>query len=88
MLYEVITYEAGGAEEICPAPVDDALSARVRELALRAHLALGCQGCSRSDFIVTEDGPVLLEVNTLPGMTPTSLVPQAAAAAGLSFEVV
>lgn len=79
-------YEIGGAEEICPAPVDDELSARVRELALRAHLALGCEGCSRSDFIVTNDGPVLLEINTLPGMTPTSLVPKAAAAAGMSFE--
>ncbi len=79
-------YEADGAEEICPAPVDDALSAQVRELALRAHFALGCEGCSRSDFMVGEDGPVLLEVNTLPGMTPTSLVPKAAAAAGMSFE--
>lgn len=79
-------YETGGAEEVCPAPVPDELSARVRELALRAHLALGCEGYSRSDFIVTDAGPVLLEVNTLPGMTPTSLVPQAAAAAGMSFE--
>lgn len=79
-------YEQDGAEEICPAPVDDALSARVRELALRAHVALGCEGYSRSDFIVTDDGPVLLEVNTLPGMTPTSLVPRSAAAAGMSFE--
>ncbi|EPR42425.1 D-alanine--D-alanine ligase [Desulfovibrio sp. X2] len=79
-------YEDGGADEICPAPVDDDLNARVRELALRAHLALGCEGYSRSDFIVTESGPVLLETNTLPGMTATSLVPKAAAAAGMSFD--
>jgi D-alanine-D-alanine ligase len=55
-------------------------------MALAAHLALGITGYSRSDFMLPENGePVLLEVNTLPGMTPTSLIPQEAAAIGLSY---
>ena len=80
-------YSPGGAEEICPAPIPDGLAKRIQGMALAAHNALGCQGYSRADFIVPESGdPVLLEVNTLPGMTPTSLLPQEAAAIGLSFE--
>ncbi|WP_029894434.1 D-alanine--D-alanine ligase [Desulfohalovibrio reitneri] len=79
-------YEAGGAEELCPAPIDGQLESRLRELALAAHRALGCSGYSRSDFIVTDEGPLLLETNTLPGMTGTSLVPQSAAEAGMDFE--
>lgn len=80
-------YSPGGAEEICPAPIPDGLAKRIQGMALAAHNALGCQGYSRADFIVPENGdPVLLEVNTLPGMTPTSLLPQEAEAIGLSFE--
>ncbi|MDL2266664.1 D-alanine--D-alanine ligase [Desulfovibrio sp. OttesenSCG-928-G15] len=80
-------YSPGGAEEICPAPVSDAINKKIQEMALAAHKALGCSGYSRADFIVPENAePVLLEVNTLPGMTPTSLLPQEAAATGLSFE--
>ncbi|MDL2216567.1 D-alanine--D-alanine ligase [Desulfovibrio sp. OttesenSCG-928-M14] len=83
-------YSPGGAEEICPAPIPDALTEKIQNMALNAHLALGCEGYSRADFIVPEPldaaaEPVLLEVNTLPGMTPTSLLPQEAAAIGLSF---
>ncbi|MDL2317104.1 D-alanine--D-alanine ligase [Desulfovibrio sp. OttesenSCG-928-A18] len=80
-------YSPGGAEEICPAPISEPLTRRIQAMALTAHQALGIEGYSRADFIVPEDGePVLLEVNTLPGMTPTSLLPQEAAAIGLSFE--
>ncbi len=80
-------YQAGKAEEICPAPVDEALTRRIQKTSLAAHKALGLTGYSRADFIVDADGePWLLEVNTLPGMTPTSRLPQEAAAVGLSFE--
>ena len=80
-------YAPGGAEEICPAPISAELTRKVQEMALTAHRVLGISGYSRADFIVPEDEtPVLLEVNTLPGMTATSLLPQEAAAYGLSFE--
>ena len=80
-------YTPGGAEELCPAPISPALTGTIQRMALAAHRALGVTGYSRSDFIVPEKGePVLLEVNTLPGMTPTSLIPQEAAAVGLSYE--
>lgn len=80
-------YSPGGAEEICPAPIPDELTRAIQAMALSAHAVLGCEGYSRADFIVPERGaPVLLEVNTLPGMTPTSLLPQEAAAVGLSFD--
>jgi D-alanine-D-alanine ligase len=78
-------YTPGASREICPAPLDEATARLVRELGLKAHLALGLKGYSRSDFILGEQGPVLLETNTIPGMTETSLLPQAAAAAGLDF---
>lgn len=79
-------YAKGGAREICPAPLPDAVTAEVRRLALAAHTALGLAGYSRADFILGADDSLhLLEVNTLPGMTPTSLVPQEAAVAGLDF---
>jgi D-alanine-D-alanine ligase len=81
-------YDAAGAEELCPPrSIDEATCAQVQALALRAHEAAGCDGYSRTDFIVPADGgaPVALEINTLPGLTPRSLVPQAAAAAGMGF---
>ena len=81
------TYEARYAAQrsvhVCPADLG-ALTKRVHELALVAHVALGCRDLSRVDFIVGQD-PIVLEVNTLPGMTQTSLFPEAARAAGLSF---
>lgn len=83
------TYEARYAPRrsvhTCPAALGDALTRRVHEVSLAAHVALGCRDLSRVDFIVTENDVVLLEVNTLPGMTPTSLYPEAARVAGLSF---
>lgn len=80
-------YQPGGAEEICPAPLDPDLTSTIQDYALRAHLSLGLQGYSRTDFILQPNRhAMLLEVNTLPGMTATSLIPQEAAAIGLSFE--
>lgn len=79
-------YTPGQTEYICPAELGRAAEEEVRELARRAHEALGCSGYSRVDFRLNTDGvPYCLEVNTLPGMTATSLVPKAAAAAGLDF---
>ena len=80
-------YQAGAAEEITPAPIPEAWEARLREATETVFRALGLTVYARADFIVTEDGtPYFLEINTLPGMTPTSLVPQEAAAMGLSYE--
>lgn len=80
-------YAAGASQHLIPAPLDEATTAGVQAVALRAHEVLGCRDLSRADFIVTEDGGIcLLEVNTLPGMTATSLFPDAAAAAGIPFE--
>ncbi len=80
-------YDAGGALELCPpASLDDVACRRLAEAALTAHRATGCAGYSRTDCIVPPSGiPVVLEVNTLPGLTERSLLPRAAAAAGLDF---
>ena len=80
-------YQPGAAEEITPAPIPPEWEKRVEEAALTVYRALGLSVYSRADFILDEDGtPWFLEINTLPGMTPTSLVPQEAAAAGISYE--
>ena len=68
-----------------PAQIAPEDYARAQELACRAHEALGCTGFSRSDFIVTENGPVILETNTIPGMTDTSLYPDEVRHAGMAF---
>ena len=79
-------YQAGAAVEICPAPVESEVEARLRATALKIHRLLGLKSYSRTDFIVDgEEQPCFLEINTLPGMTPTSLVPQEAAAVGIDF---
>lgn len=79
-------YQQGGADELCPAPLPEAVNARMQDMALRAHRALGLSGYSRTDFRLTPQGELYaLEVNTLPGMTQTSLVPREAAAVGLDF---
>ena len=78
-------YEIGGSEEICPAPISPQLTKRIQDLAARTHLALGCRGVTRTDFILHGSQPFVLEINTIPGMTRTSLVPQAAAKAGIGF---
>lgn len=81
----VAKYQPGASQEICPAELDDDTTARIQEMGRLAHRALACESYSRSDFILTENGPFILETNTIPGMTETSLLPQAAAAAGISF---
>lgn len=79
-------YAPGGSKHICPAEIDEAVAAEIRDRAVRAHRALGCSGVSRSDFLLEENGNSwILETNTLPGMTETSLLPDAARAAGISF---
>lgn len=79
-------YAADGAREICPAPLPEPVLDMVRDHALRAHQALGLQGYSRADFILRDDGTLfILEVNTTPGMTATSLVPREAAVKGMQF---
>lgn len=79
-------YQPGATLEICPGRIPAETEAAIREMALKAHRTLGLTVCSRSDFILGEDGlPYFLEINTLPGMTPTSLVPQEAAAVGISY---
>ena len=78
-------YTPGVTEEIVPARIDDQTARRAREAALRAFEALGCRGIARVDMMVGPQGPLVLEVNTIPGLTETSLVPRAAQAAGISF---
>jgi D-alanine-D-alanine ligase len=79
-------YTAGTTEYLCPAPFDAAITARIQTAALGAFKAIGGRDYSRVDVIVRPDGePVVLEVNTLPGMTETSLLPKAAAAAGIGY---
>ena len=78
-------YAESGAEEIVPARIDETAANEAREIALLCHRLLGCRGMSRTDMFVTDEGVVTLEVNTIPGMTPTSLLPKAAQAAGISF---
>ena len=79
-------YEIGRTDFICPAELDAADEATVTAVALAAYEALGCSGFSRVDLILTADGPQVLEVNAIPGLTDTSLLPQSAEAAGMSFE--
>jgi D-alanine-D-alanine ligase len=80
-------YGRGGSEHLCPAPLSKEITERVQAFALGAHRALGVRDLSRADFVVAEDGEVvLLEVNTMPGMTATSLFPEAAGVAGVPFD--
>ncbi len=79
-------YTDGVATHLMPAPLSDAQSAEVLEMAAKAHDALGCRGLTRSDFMLSEAGEFfILETNTQPGMTPLSLAPEIAAYAGISF---
>jgi len=78
-------YTAGATDEICPARLSPEQTRSAQELAARSHRALGCRGFSRTDMLVAEDGIWVLEVNTIPGMTPTSLLPRSAEAAGIPF---
>lgn len=78
-------YTAGETEEICPARINDILTEKAQRCAIRAHEALFCRGYSRTDMIIQQDEIYVLETNTIPGMTATSLFPQAAAKAGMDF---
>lgn len=78
-------YQPGATQEICPARLDAELTRRAQECALTAHRALGCRGYSRTDMMVRDGEIYVLETNTIPGMTATSLFPQGAKAAGLEF---
>jgi D-alanine-D-alanine ligase len=79
-------YEIGRTSFVCPAELSEAEATAVTEAALGAYRTLGCSGFSRVDLILDRDGPQVLEVNAIPGLTDTSLLPQAAEAAGMSFE--
>ena len=78
-------YTAGKTREICPARIDARLTEKAQTYAKMAHRALFCRGYSRTDMILKDDDIYVLETNTIPGMTATSLLPQAARVAGISF---
>src|SRR4051794_18288090 len=78
-------YEIGRPEYVCPADLGDAQTQRVRELATRTYETLGCSGFVRVDLMLGDNGPQVLEVNAIPGLTDTSLFPMAAEAAGIDF---
>ena len=79
-------YTKGASEYFCPAPLDEATTRKVQDVALAAHRALGLEVYSRVDILLRDDGALyVLEANTIPGMTETSLLPKAAAAAGITF---
>jgi D-alanine-D-alanine ligase len=87
--HEFYNYDAkyvdGGSKHTIPARLDESVTKRILELAGLAHQTLGCRGVSRADFRLDGDTPYLLEINTQPGMTPTSLVPEQAAHVGITF---
>jgi len=86
---EFYTYDAkyavGGSDHVVPARLPRTVTERAQALAVRAHQALGCEGMSRVDLIARGEDVVVLEVNTIPGMTSTSLLPEGAKAAGITF---
>lgn len=85
--YDVkVKYEPAELHHVIPARLAPVVYAKAQDAAVAAHKALGCAGCSRSDFIVTQMGePVILETNTIPGMTPASLLPDSARHGGIEF---
>ena len=81
-------YTPGLTDYIIPAEIDDIISKNISDIALRCYKSLDCEGFSRIDFILSDDGIIYaLEVNTIPGMTPTSLVPKAADACGINYDL-
>lgn len=79
-------YAEGGSKHVCPAPLSDELTKKAQDIALLAHKGLECSGVSRTDLLLDEHGDFwALETNTIPGMTPTSLLPDAASSIGMSF---
>jgi D-alanine-D-alanine ligase len=84
--YPFLNPNAAGADHFCPAPLSPELTRLVQDTALAAHRALGLEVYSRVDILLNDAGePFVLEVNTIPGMTPSSLLPEAAAAVGISY---
>ncbi len=84
--YPFLNPSAAGADHWCPSPLSDSVTGEVQRTALAAHRALGLEVYSRVDILWSEKmGPVVLEINTIPGMTQVSLLPEAAAAAGISY---
>ncbi len=82
----VAKYQSQTTRYHCPASLPEEIRIHVQNMALKAYRRMGCEGVARADFILTAEGmPYFLEINTLPGMTSHSLVPKAAAAAGISF---
>ncbi len=79
-------YTKGECNEIIPAPINKKLENQVKESSIKIHQALGCKGVTRSEFIIKNNIPYFLEINTTPGMTETSLVPQQAMASDITFE--
>jgi D-alanine-D-alanine ligase len=78
-------YLGAGTREICPADIPEEMAGDAQATALAAHVALGCEGYSRTDLMAAEDGVYFLETNTLPGLTTSSLVPQELKEAGIEF---
>ena len=84
--YNFLNPQAAGADHICPAPLSDRLTHRVQQIALAAHRALDLDVYSRVDVLLSEaDEPFVLEINTIPGMTPVSLLPEAAKVEGIDY---
>ncbi|MEK7713111.1 MAG: D-alanine--D-alanine ligase [Deltaproteobacteria bacterium] len=79
-------YTAGMTEYMCPADISNEISKVCREMAVDVYDAVGCSGAARVDIIIDEGGPQAIEINTIPGMTETSLLPKAAACEGMSFD--
>lgn len=79
-------YKPGGSTHVCPADFPPEVNEKMQELAVAAHQVLGCRGMSRTDIFYADDGALwIIETNTIPGMTPMSLLPEAAEKAGISF---
>ena len=79
-------YTAGMTEYICPADISSEISNACKEMAFSVYKAIRCSGAARVDMIIDETGPTTIEINTIPGMTETSLLPKAAACEGMSFD--
>ncbi len=81
-------YEIGRTRFVCPAQLDDGVAARASQIALETYALLGCEGFGRVDLMLSQDSGELyvLELNPIPGLTETSLLPQAAEAAGITFD--
>lgn len=79
-------YTKGATDYICPARISDAIAAKVQDATKRVYEVLGCRGVARADYIIDKNGtPYFLEINTIPGMTETSLIPKAAAHKGINY---